>query len=156
MITKEKILGLVQEHLLDSPHFLVDFSVGFDNQIMLYIDGDENVSIEDCVSLSRHVEFSLDREEEDFALKVSSAGIDMPLKLIRQYNKYIGKNLEIRLVTGEEFLGRLQAVNEDTIEVVPLQENPNQKKGTPRKFVEGEVKKLTLNQIQESKIEITF
>ena len=123
---------------------------------MLYIDGDENVSIEDCVSLSRHVEFSLDREEEDFALKVSSAGIDMPLKLIRQYNKYIGKNLEIRLVTGEEFLGRLQAVNEDTIEVVPLQENPNQKKGTPRKFVEGEVKKLTLNQIQESKIEITF
>lgn len=156
MITKEKILGLVQEHLLDSPQFLVDFSVGSDNQIMLYIDGDENVSIEDCVSLSRHVEFSLDREEEDFALKVSSAGIDMPLKLIRQYNKYIGKNLEIRLVTGEEFLGRLQAVNEDTIEVVPLQENPNQKKGTPRKFVEGEVKKLTLNQIQESKIEITF
>ena len=66
-------------------------TVSSDNKIMLYIDGDENVSISNCVDLSRHIEFSLDREEEDFALSVSSAGVDMPLKLIRQYKKYIGK-----------------------------------------------------------------
>ena len=156
MITKEKILELAQEHLLDSPQFLVDMTVSSDNKIMLYIDGDENVSISNCVDLSRHIEFSLDREEEDFALSVSSAGVDMPLKLIRQYKKYIGKNFEITLITGEKLLGRLEAVNDDKIEVIPLEKNPNAKKGTPRKFKEGEPKTLTLDQIEQSKIEITF
>jgi len=156
MITKEKILKLAQEHLLDSTQFLVDLTVSSDNKIMLYIDGDESVSIDDCVDLSRHIEFSLDREEEDFALNVSSAGVDMPLKFIRQYTKYIGKNFNITFLTGEKILARLQAVNDDKIEVIPLKENPNAKKGTPRKFKEGEPKTLTLDQIDQSKIEITF
>lgn len=156
MITKDKILELAHEHLLDSPQFLVELTVSADNKIMLFIDGDESVSISDCVDLSRHIEFSLDREEEDFALNVSSAGVDMPLKLIRQYNKYIGKNFEITLISGEKLLGRLQAVNDDKIEVIPLKENPNAKKGTPRKLKEGEPKTLTLDQIEQSKIEITF
>ncbi len=156
MITKKKILELAQEHLLDSPRFLVDMTVSSDNKIMIYIDGDESVSISECVDLSRHIEFSLDREEEDFALSVSSAGADMPLTLIRQYKKYMGKNFEITLSTGENILARLEAVNDDKIEVIPLKENPNAKKGTPRKFKEGEPKTLTLDQIEQSKIEITF
>lgn len=156
MITKKKILELAQEHLLDSPRFLVEMTVSSDNKIMIYIDGDESVSISECVDLSRHIEFSLDREEEDFALSVSSAGADMPLKLIRQYKKYMGKNFEITLSTGENILARLEAVNDDKIEVIPLEENPNAKKGTPRKFKEGEPKILTLDQIDQSKIEITF
>lgn len=156
MITKDKILKLAEEHLLNTSQFLVDLSVSSDNKIMIYIDGDESVSIDDCVDLSRHVEFSLDREEEDFALNVSSAGVDMPLKFIRQYPKYIGKNLEIVLDTGEKLLARLQAVEEENIEVVPLKKNPNAKKGTTKKFEEAEPIKLKLNQIAESKIEITF
>lgn len=156
MITKDKILKLAEEHLLNTSQFLVDLSVSSDNKIMIYIDGDESVSIDDCVDLSRHVEFSLDREEEDFALNVSSAGVDMPLKFIRQYPKYIGKNLEIVLGTGEKLLARLQAVEEENIEVVPLKKNPNAKKGTTKKFEEAEPIKLKLNQIAESKIEITF
>lgn len=156
MITKETILKLVQEHLQDSPHFLVEMTVSSDNKIMLFIDGDQGVAIEDCVALSRHVEFNLDREAEDFALNVSSAGIDMPLKLVRQYKKYIDKNLEITLKTGEKFTGRLLSADENQIEVVPLIKNPNAKKGAPKKLVEGELKTLLLDQIEESKIEITF
>lgn len=156
MITKEKILELAQEHLQDSPRFLVDMTVSTDNQIMLYIDGDENVTIAECVDLSRHIEFSLDREEEDFALNVSSAGVDMPLKFIRQYNKYLGANFEVKLVDGEAFLGRLDAVNEDSVEFTPLKTNPNAKKGTRIKYIEGETKAFKLDQIAESKIEITF
>lgn len=156
MITKDKILKLAQEHLNDSPRFLVDLTVSSDNQIMLYIDGDESVSISDCVDLSRHIEFSLDREEEDFALNVSSAGVDMPLKFIRQYTKYIGENFDIVLAEGEKILARLEAVNEDSIEVIPLKKNPNAKKGTPKKYIQGEPKTLKLDQIEQSKIEITF
>lgn len=156
MITKEKILSLAHEHLDGTSRFLVDFSVSSDNKIMLYIDGDESVSISECVDLSRHVEFSLDREAEDFALNVSSYGVDMPLKLLRQYKKYIGKNFKISLIDGEKIYGRLQAVNENDIDIVPLKKNPNIKKGAPKKLIEGELITLTLDKIEESKIEITF
>lgn len=156
MITKDKILKLAEEHLLNTSQFLVDLTVSSDNKIMIYIDGDESVSIDDCVDLSRHVEFSLDREEEDFALNVSSAGVDMPLKFMRQYPKYLTKNFDLILTSGEKLLARLQAVNENTIEFVPLKKNPNAKKGTAIKFIEEEPIKLTLDQIAESKIEITF
>jgi len=156
MITKEKILKLAQEHWLDSPYFMVEMTLSSDNKIMLYIDGDESVSIDNCVDLSRHIEFSLDREAEDFALNVSSAGVDMPLKMIRQYPKYIGKNLEITLIGGEKLLCRLQGVKEDKVELLPLKTNPNAKKGTPKKYIEGDLMAVTLDQIEESKVEITF
>ena len=152
MITKEKVLELAQEHLQDTARFLVEMEVGSGNQIALFIDGDESVSIDECVQLSRHIEFNLDRETEDFSLNVSSAGIDKPLKLIRQYNKYIGKNFELSLKTNEKLLARLQAVKENAIEVIPLIKNPNAKKGAPQKLIEGAAKTLTLDQIEESKI----
>lgn len=156
MITKEKIQELTAHYLEDTSLFVVELRVSGDNQIMVYIDGDEGVSIEDCVDLSRHIEFSLDREEEDFALNVSSAGLDTSLKMIRQYQKYINKNLITTLSNGEQFVGRLVSASEEKIEIVPLIKNPNSKKGAPQKLVEGELKTLTLDQIEDCKIEITF
>jgi ribosome maturation factor RimP len=156
MITKERILELAQEHLKDSPRFLVELKLTSDNQIEVFIDGDENVSIDECVDLSRHIEFSLDRETEDFALSVSSAGLDLPLKFIRQYPKYIGENFLIKLKSGEQLLVRLEKVSEQEITVVPLGLNPNAKKGTQKKYIQGTPLNLTLDLIEESKIEITF
>lgn len=156
MITREQILNLAEEHLEDSSLFLVELDVTPDNQIQVYIDGDESVSIEECVALSRHIEFSLDRDSEDFALSVSSAGMDMPLKQLRQYKKYITKNLHIKLVSGEKMLARLESVEEESITIVPLVKNPNAKKGSKKPYTEGDPQQLNLNQIAESKIEITF
>jgi len=156
MITKDKILALANEHLVGSVQFLVELTVSADNKIMVYIDGDESVSIEECVALSRHIEFSLDRETEDFALSVSSAGLDMPLKLLRQYKKYIGKNMNIKLITNDIIFGRLISVGEDNLLITLLTKNPNAKKGTSKQFIEGETKTLLFNQIEESKLEITF
>ncbi len=156
MITKGKIEKLAKEHMQDTALFLVDMTVSSDNQIQVYIDGDQGVGIDDCVDLSRHIEFSLDRESEDFALNVSSAGADMPLKFIRQYAKYLNENFNLKLTSGERIFGRLQSVQDESIEIIPLKVNPNIKKGVPKKFIEGESKKLRLDQIEESKLEITF
>jgi ribosome maturation factor RimP len=156
MITKGKIEKLAKEYMQDTALFLVDMTVSSDNQIQVYIDGDNGVAIDDCVDLSRHIEFSLDREEEDFALNVSSAGADMPLRFIRQYAKYVNEKFNLKLTNGEKIFGRLQAVLEDSIEITPLKLNPNIKKGVPKKFIEGESKILGLEQIEESKLEITF
>ena len=46
--------------------FLVEKKVSSGNQIEILIDSFENISIKDCILLSRHIEFSLDRDENDF------------------------------------------------------------------------------------------
>lgn len=71
--------------------FLISCKISPLNQIEIIIDGDEGVSIQDCLDCSRAVENNLDREEEDFELSVLSAGISNPLQTTRQYIKNIGR-----------------------------------------------------------------
>ena len=85
MIEKIKILEIVNNALDGSEKFLVNLKITPDNRIYVDIDGDNGITIDDCIELSRAIEGQLDREEEDFELTVSSAGADQPLKLTRQY-----------------------------------------------------------------------
>lgn len=84
----------------DSSLFLIDFSVTTDNKIKVVIDGDNGVTVKDCVDISRAIEHNLDREEVDFALEVASAGATAPLVIPRQYNKNIGRKLEVETTEG--------------------------------------------------------
>ena len=98
MIEKIKILELVNQALEGTDKFLVNLKVTPDNRI--YVDGDNGVTIDDCIELSRAIESRLDRDEEDFALDVSSAGADQPLKLTRQMVKNIGREVEAMTFDG--------------------------------------------------------
>ena len=124
MIEKIKVLELVNSALEGSDKFLVNLKITPDNRIFIDIDGDNGVTIDDCIEVSRAVEGNLDREEEDFELNVSSAGADMPLKLTRQYRKNVGRDLEVvttdgelEVVTvdGEKAEGTLEDAGEDGI-----------------------------------------
>ena len=74
-------------------------TISDDNQIKIIIDGDNGVSVEDCMFISRAVEHNLDREEVDFALEVASAGASSTIVDERQYFKNIGRNLEVKTTT---------------------------------------------------------
>ena len=115
MIEKIKVLELVNSALEGSDKFLVNLKITPDNRIFIDIDGDNGVTIDDCIEVSRAVEGSLDREEEDFELNVSSAGADQPLKLTRQYRKNVGRELEVVTVDGEKAEGTLEDAGEDGI-----------------------------------------
>ena len=67
------------------------------------------------IALSRAVESQLDRDEEDFALDVSSAGADQPLKLVRQYRKNVGRDLEVVTTDGERAEGTLEDASDEGI-----------------------------------------
>ncbi|MGK0495261.1 MAG: ribosome maturation factor RimP [Maribacter sp.] len=95
----------------DDSLFLIDFIVGTDNKIKVVIDGDHGVTVTDCIKISRAIEHNLDREEEDFALEVASAGASSPLVLPRQYKKNIGRKLEVQTATAT-YEGSLSAVEE--------------------------------------------
>jgi ribosome maturation factor RimP len=120
MIKESSIRQLADEFLRDSDRFIVDVLVKPGNRIHIFLDSDTFVSIDHCAALNRYIESNLDREVEDFELSVSSAGLDQPLKLVRQYKKQLNHEISITLKDGRKITGTLQAVNEKGIEVMQV------------------------------------
>ncbi len=105
MIDALQIEKLVTEKIQGSEIFLVEVKVDARNQIFIFIDTPQGISIDQCVEISRHVEQHLDRETEDFALEVSSPGIGDPLKVMEQYQKTIGRTVEVLFKAGVKIKG---------------------------------------------------
>ncbi len=97
--------------------FLIDLKVGSDRAIKVVLDGDQGVSLKDCVAVSRMIEHNLDREAEDFLLEVTSIGVGTPLTLARQYVKNVGRKLEVTTQAGETLSGQLIHANESDFEL---------------------------------------
>ncbi len=154
MITADQIRTLVEEKIAGTDLFIVDIIVKPGNKIEIFIDRDSGLALEDCLSVSRHVEGSLDREKEDFALDVSSPGVGKPLKLKRQYFKNIGRTVEVKLSEGGKLEGTMTGATEEAITVLTKsKEEVEGKKG--KKWVERELT-LSYDQIIETKITISF
>ncbi len=106
------IIGLTGEYLKNSANYLVDVIVGADNSITVEIDNDLGVDIDDCADLSRHLESRLNRDTEDYELTVTSAGLTSPFKILRQYKKFEGKEIEV-LSKGQKLTGVLKSSDDD-------------------------------------------
>jgi ribosome maturation factor RimP len=152
MIKKDYINILLSEHLEGTGMFIVDINITKDNRIHVFIDADNGLTIDDCVNVHRYVESKLDREKEDFELKVSSSGVDNGLKVARQYVKNIGRLVEI--VTNEEtrLEGELISADDEEIEVKIQASGKKKKPGTEV----GEVRRILLSEIKETKVKVTF
>ena len=111
MIEKAVVTQLVEEYLQASNPYLVEVAIKPGNYIVVEIDSDESVSIDDCVALSQYIEAHLDRDVEDYELEVGSAGITSPFKVLRQYQKNIGNEVEMLLKSGSKKVGVLTAVD---------------------------------------------
>ena len=133
--------------------FLIDLMVTSDNQIRVIIDGDKGVSVEDCMYVSRKVEHNLDREEEDFSLEVTSAGVSEPLQIPRQYKKNIGRKLQVK-TENEKFEGNLIDATETDIKLQWKAREPKPV-GKGKVTVEKEAV-LEYSAIVEAKVMITF
>ena len=113
----------VQELLVDNPSlFLVQIKVTPTNNIKLFLDGDEGITIEKCTRVNRSLYRLLEEEKifpaDDFSLEVSSAGVGEPLLLHRQYVKNIGRSVEVKPIEGELIEGELKSVDENSVVVV--------------------------------------
>ena len=111
-MNQEIIKKLVDEALEENENlYLIELSFLANNKILVEVDGDTGVNLRECIRISRHVEHDLDREEEDFALEVTSVDITKPLKVKRQYLKNIGKTLKVKTIDNEKFEGTLKNVD---------------------------------------------
>ena len=114
MTFKEKVKELLEQGLAEYPNlFLIDLNINDANKIVITLDGDTGVQLQDCINISRSIDAHLDREEVDFALEVASAGVSLPLKLVRQYRKNIGRTLKIKTTAQTIEALLLEASDED-------------------------------------------
>ena len=156
MISKNRIIELAQERIneLDNGNYLVDVSVSAKNVILVKMDNlNQGVSIKDCVSVSRNIEHNLDREAQDFELKVSSPGLDQPFMVYEQYLKNIGKTIEV-ILNDSSLKGELLTVSPDEIELKQTEKIKN--KTTKKKETLETIHKILMNDIKETRIVISF
>jgi ribosome maturation factor RimP len=101
--------------------FLVEVKIKPVNNIKVFIDGDQGVSIERLVQYNRRLYRQLEEENRypngDFSLEVSSPGLDEPLKMHRQYLKNIGRYVEVTGKEGAKTEGKLLSATETEIVV---------------------------------------
>lgn len=154
MIDKKIISQLLEEKLDGTDYFLVDVKVTLDNNIIVEVDNNEGVDIEFCANLSRYIESNLDRETEDFSLEIGSAGLTQPFKVLKQYSKNIGNEVEVLTKTGKKLKGILKQADESgfTIEI----EKQAKPEGSKRKITIQEDEQFTYEEIKYTKYIIRF
>lgn len=130
MIEAKAIRDFLERELEGSDLYLVDVKVNPGNLIEVEIDSDNPVSIEECEKLTREIEKEFDRDKEDYTLEVGSAGITSPFKVRRQYQKYIGQEVETLTKEGKKLSGLLKSAGENdfTISVKEKVKKPDQKR----------------------------
>lgn len=108
--------GLLQDNPVD---FLVSIRVKPTNNIKVYIDSDQGISIDKCVRYNRKLYNQIEESgmfpDGNFSLEVSSPGVDEPLKLARQYKKNVGRDVMVTFNDGTTKEGKLLEVTETDV-----------------------------------------
>lgn len=154
MTFKEKVSELLNAGLEEKPSiFLIDLTITDAFKIIVTLDGDNGVTLQDCIDVSRAIEHNLDREEQDFSLEVASGGVSAPLKLVRQYKKNIGRTLQVKTAT-EIITAELVDANDEFITLTWTAREPK-KIGKGKETVEKR-QELPYTDIKEAIVTITF
>lgn len=117
-MTKEQIIQAIEPALKERGCFLVEVSLSADNDIEIVIEKSEgSVDWDDCAALDKVMHECFNQDQEDYALTVSSAGLDRPFKVPAQYLKAIGTRVDVWLKGGKKLKGILEAYGEEGIKV---------------------------------------
>lgn len=154
VILKDQIKSLVEGLLQTEPgYFLVDIKIKPVNNIKVFVDGDNGISIDKCARFSKKLVKTMEEahvpEDGDFSLEFSSPGIKEPLKLHRQYIKNIGRNVAVTLADGSTKTGTLKSVTEKNIIIRVVQ-------AKSKKPVQEEDIEISFDQILKTIIQIQF
>jgi ribosome maturation factor RimP len=156
----EHIRDMIGEILEGEPeYFLVDLRIKPINNVKVFLDGDSGITIEKCVQINRKLYRKLEESalfpDGDFSLEVSSAGLDEPLKSLRQYKKNIGRLVEVLLQDGTQKEGVLTGVQEEGIVLeVATGKLSNGKLQSKKREISSFT--FLFNNIKSTKIQIVF
>ena len=119
---EKRVIELIAEKIADREDlFIVNVKMRPNKILEILLDGDNGVNIDDCAQVSRHVGFHLEEEnviDDAYRLEVSSPGIDANFVNIRQYQKNIGRTVQVKLNDNTKVEGTLLTVDEMKINVL--------------------------------------
>jgi ribosome maturation factor RimP len=149
----QQIEALIDQLIADEPsYFLVSVRIKPGNDIKIFFDGDEGISIEKCVKFNRGLYKLIEEKawypEGDFSLEISSPGIEEPLLLHRQYFRNVGRDLEIVFTDNSIKIGTLMAVTAEDILIQTTE-------GKGKKAVTQQVL-IPFNNIKSTTVQIKF
>ena len=117
-MNKEQIIKAVETAVAQRGCFLVEVTVSKENDIEIIIEKEEGVvDWEDCAAIDKVMHEAFDQDVEDYALTVSSAGLDRPFKVLKQYQKALGTKVDVWMKGGKKVKGVLEAASEEAITV---------------------------------------
>ena len=142
--------------------FLVDVKIGQNKKIQVFVDGEQNIKIDELAQISRYLESMLDESDsvpEDYNLEVSSPGMGNPLKVPQQYRKRIGRVLEITLENGDYIEAQLVDSSGENITVKELVKPDKKSKNKSKKkeiVTKEESMTIPYEQIKKAYLQINF
>lgn len=94
--------------------------------LRVFLDKEDGISLNDCEAVSRQLSEVLDVKDpikDNYFLEVSSPGLDRPLKKDKDFVRYAGRDVEIKLYKplngSKQFEGTLVGLTEEnTIKVI--------------------------------------
>ena len=149
----QQIEALISQILAEEPtYFLVSVKIKPTNNIKVFFDGDQGISIEKCVKFNRALYKLIEEKgwypEGEFSMEISSPGIGEPLLLHRQYLKNVGRDLEVIFTDDSIKIGTLMAVTADDI-LIQSTEGKGKKAVTQQLLI-------PFNKIKSTTVQIKF
>jgi len=131
MISEEHIKSIINNEIRNRNLFLVDLKMSSSNKINVFIDSMKGVTLEECAKLNFMIKEKLNKHIDDYVLKVSSPGLNKSLILPLQYEKNLGRYLDIITKDGKKTTGRLTKVTRNGIQIkseVAVKDKPGRKR----------------------------
>ncbi|KOF04038.1 hypothetical protein OB69_03325 [Roseivirga seohaensis subsp. aquiponti] len=154
MDLKDFVEKVALSSLKDESYFIVDVivkGVSGKTKILVLLDSDSGFNIDDCADLSRAISNEMETEaimDDPYILEVSSPGLDHPLKLKRQYQKNVGRELKLVLTDSSIVKGKLIEVCENTIKF--------EKEVKEKKKIGSELVEINFDTIEKANVLVSF
>ena len=107
-----------EQYAEDNGLFVVSIEISKDNDVDIIIDADSrDITLDDCVRMTGYIQERVSRDEEDYSLTIGSAGLTSPFKVLRQWRKAVGSEIQLTRKSGERVRATLLAAEEDGVEI---------------------------------------
>lgn len=152
---KDDILQILNNYLEENKHlFLVECNISNSTDIEVLMDSDKGITIQECKMISRQIEAYTELNEIEASIFVASPGLDYPLKTFRQFNKNIGRKLNVQLITDKTIEGKLTDVKEESL-TLTWKERVDKEIGKGKRTVEFN-KEIPLTDIKKAIVILSF
>ena len=150
-----EIIDAIESEIVARGLYIIEVTVSKDNDVEVTIESEEGkVELEDCVAISRFFETKFDRETEDYSLTVTSAGLDQPFKVLKQYMKAVGSKVEVQFKGGKKMIAVLEAADEESITLRYSQKEAVE--GRKKKEIVEHVDRFNMDKVNSVRPHLSF